>query len=212
MKKWKCLICDYIHEGETPPDKCPVCGAESSSFVEITETSEDLPSAAATTQAEPSFDESAEQVVQGTLAKTILKFHLHPITVHAPNGITPMAFIFLLIAAVFGVLSLDQAAFYSFIFTLLSIPVVLFTGYVTWQQKYQGALTSIFKIKIAASIVSVILLCVLVFWRLIAPDIFSVGGMPMLIYLVLALGLVGAVGLAGHLGGKLVFKTGSEQH
>lgn len=23
---WKCEVCGYIHEGPTPPDKCPVCG------------------------------------------------------------------------------------------------------------------------------------------------------------------------------------------
>ena len=28
MKKWRCLVCGYIHEGEEPPDKCPVCGGE----------------------------------------------------------------------------------------------------------------------------------------------------------------------------------------
>ncbi len=212
MKKWECSICGYIHEGETPPDKCPVCGAESSAFVEITESSEGLVSAASAAQAELLFDEPAEQVAQGSLAVMILKFHLHPITVHAPNGITPMAFTFLLIAAVFGALSLDQAAFYSFVFTLLSMPAVLFTGYVTWKQKYRGAPTSIFKIKIGAAIVSIILLCILVFWRMIDPNIFSARGTPMVIYLLLALGVLGAVGLAGHLGGKLVFKTGSSHH
>lgn len=26
MKKWVCNVCGYIHEGETPPDICPICG------------------------------------------------------------------------------------------------------------------------------------------------------------------------------------------
>lgn len=26
MKKWRCTVCGYIHEGDTPPDVCPVCG------------------------------------------------------------------------------------------------------------------------------------------------------------------------------------------
>lgn len=38
MKKFKCTICGYIHEGETPPEKCPQCGAPASKFVEVTET------------------------------------------------------------------------------------------------------------------------------------------------------------------------------
>ncbi|MGG7060587.1 rubredoxin-like domain-containing protein, partial [Clostridium tertium] len=26
MKKFVCTVCGYIHEGEQPPSKCPVCG------------------------------------------------------------------------------------------------------------------------------------------------------------------------------------------
>ncbi|MGL5479414.1 MAG: rubredoxin-like domain-containing protein, partial [Clostridium sp.] len=26
MKKFVCTVCGYIHEGETAPEKCPVCG------------------------------------------------------------------------------------------------------------------------------------------------------------------------------------------
>ncbi|MGR3174036.1 MAG: rubredoxin-like domain-containing protein [Candidatus Scalindua sp.] len=25
MKKWKCSVCDYVHEGDTPPVECPHC-------------------------------------------------------------------------------------------------------------------------------------------------------------------------------------------
>jgi nitrite reductase (NADH) large subunit len=32
MKKWRCRICGYIHEGDTPPDYCPICGAKSDEF------------------------------------------------------------------------------------------------------------------------------------------------------------------------------------
>lgn len=32
-KKWKCLICGYIHEGNTPPEICPVCGAFKYQFI-----------------------------------------------------------------------------------------------------------------------------------------------------------------------------------
>jgi rubrerythrin len=33
MKKWRCKICGYVHEGENPPDKCPVCGVSEDQFV-----------------------------------------------------------------------------------------------------------------------------------------------------------------------------------
>ena len=32
-RKWKCAVCGYIHEGEEPPEKCPVCGASKNQFV-----------------------------------------------------------------------------------------------------------------------------------------------------------------------------------
>ena len=25
MTKFVCTICGYVHEGDTPPEKCPVC-------------------------------------------------------------------------------------------------------------------------------------------------------------------------------------------
>lgn len=36
MKKWKCLVCGYIYEGENPPEVCPVCGVGSDQFKEET--------------------------------------------------------------------------------------------------------------------------------------------------------------------------------
>ena len=34
MKKFVCTVCGYIHEGDSAPDVCPVCGAKSDKFVE----------------------------------------------------------------------------------------------------------------------------------------------------------------------------------
>ena len=34
MKKWICTICGYVHEGDTPPDVCPQCGAPAEKFEE----------------------------------------------------------------------------------------------------------------------------------------------------------------------------------
>ena len=32
MAKWVCSVCGYVHEGDTPPEKCPVCNAPASKF------------------------------------------------------------------------------------------------------------------------------------------------------------------------------------
>ncbi|MDD4714958.1 MAG: NADH peroxidase [Oscillospiraceae bacterium] len=34
MKKFVCSVCGYVHEGDTPPEQCPVCKAPASKFVE----------------------------------------------------------------------------------------------------------------------------------------------------------------------------------
>ncbi|MDR1536810.1 MAG: NADH peroxidase [Clostridiales bacterium] len=33
MMKYICSICGYVHEGDTPPEKCPQCGVPASKFV-----------------------------------------------------------------------------------------------------------------------------------------------------------------------------------
>ena len=37
MKKFVCIICGYVHEGDCPPEKCPQCGAPASKFKEQAE-------------------------------------------------------------------------------------------------------------------------------------------------------------------------------
>ena len=34
MKKWVCSVCGYVHEGDTPPESCPVCKAPAEKFNE----------------------------------------------------------------------------------------------------------------------------------------------------------------------------------
>jgi rubrerythrin len=34
MKKWVCSVCGYVHEGDTPPERCPVCRQPAEKFIE----------------------------------------------------------------------------------------------------------------------------------------------------------------------------------
>ena len=34
MKKFVCTVCGYVHEGETAPEVCPVCGVGADKFIE----------------------------------------------------------------------------------------------------------------------------------------------------------------------------------
>ena len=38
MKKFICTVCGYIHEGDSAPEKCPLCKAPASKFKEMEET------------------------------------------------------------------------------------------------------------------------------------------------------------------------------
>lgn len=35
MKRFVCTVCGYIHEGEEPPEVCPICKADKSKFNEV---------------------------------------------------------------------------------------------------------------------------------------------------------------------------------
>ena len=34
-KKFRCLVCGYVYEGENPPAECPQCHAPASKFAEV---------------------------------------------------------------------------------------------------------------------------------------------------------------------------------
>ena len=37
MSKWVCQVCGYVHEGDQPPEECPVCHVGADKFTEQTE-------------------------------------------------------------------------------------------------------------------------------------------------------------------------------
>ena len=38
MKKFICAVCGYVHEGDNPPEKCPLCGVGPEKFKELNDT------------------------------------------------------------------------------------------------------------------------------------------------------------------------------
>ena len=151
MKKWKCLVCGYIHTGDEPPEKCPVCGADKSKFVEVTEEEKVAEATSETTGPSTGNAKTTPATLYQKAAALVLKYHLHPISVHTPNGLLPVAVIFLGLAIVFHLASFELAAFYNLVFVLLSMPVVIATGYIEWQERYQGSRTTIFLAKLCCA-------------------------------------------------------------
>ena len=63
MKKWECTICGYIHEGDAPPDECPLCGAGPEYFKEVVDSAEEAP-AEAEAQSEAQPEEQADTAAE----------------------------------------------------------------------------------------------------------------------------------------------------
>ncbi len=47
VKAWRCALCGYVHRGEAPPERCPVCGAPASDFESFDESPASAPAAPA---------------------------------------------------------------------------------------------------------------------------------------------------------------------
>lgn len=209
-KRWRCTVCGYVHKGDRPPEKCPVCDAPEKMFIEIDEDGktigelkQDEPDTAMATLETTALKPSSS--LFDKLVALSLKLHLHPITVHFPNGVLPAVLVFLCISVYFNNTAFETAAHYNLIFVLIMMPVVLLTGFIEWQKRYKGIKSAIFIIKIICSLIVLALVNVLVFWRLLDPEVLAEGSPTRLIYLGVAAGMLAAAGLAGHLGGKLVF-------
>ncbi|MBF0572469.1 MAG: rubredoxin [Desulfamplus sp.] len=231
MKKWKCTICRYIHEGDEPPERCPICKAPASKFIlvesEIDQKSKDalrikaLEKQIAERKAIIEASKPRGLRFYAAFQNFLVKHHAHPISVHFPNGLLPVAVTFFVLAFILNMLCLSNnttntcsidgiitmlstAGFLNILFVLLVLPFVIFAGYVEWIKKYNKAMTSLFIIKITAAAVTAITSVFNVVWYIIDPGVLSSN--LSFLFILLNLIMLASAGIAGHLGGKLVFK------
>ena len=216
MKKWRCTVCGYIHEGEEPPEICPVCGADRSKFVEI--VAEENGEKKSKTKIDPLEPETEANVADapGTtldplskydrIYQLMVKHHVHPISVHIPNGLLPVSVLFIFLAVIFKFTGLSQAAFYNLIFVVFSMPLVLFSGVIVWQKKYNGAMTTLFLTKMICGGVVSLTAMILVVWSIVDPGVLSLTSTHLVAFIFVNMVMLGAAVTAGFLGGKLVFR------
>jgi len=195
MKKWKCSVCGYIHKGDEPPEQCPVCGADRSKFVEL--LSEE------TTRAEAASPFSR---VYHAVSGLISKHHVHPIFVHIPNGVLPLSVIFIILSVLFHLDGLGSAAFYNMLFVVLTMPIVLVSGFIDWQTRYGGHLNRLFITKMICGALVFVISLFLVIWRILDPVVAGPSSSTRWGFLFIHLILLAPAVIAGFLGGKLVFK------
>ena len=230
MKAWQCSVCKYIHKGESPPAKCPVCGVDASKFVEINldsipektpkrEKPVNRPGSGASEKEEavkrPELDASQQkenvkkvpEIKETGLEKInslLIRHHAHPVLVHTPNGILPLAVILFLWAWIFDYDFLARVAFINLIFVVITLPLVLLTGILEWKKKYNGAMTNIFKLKILAAAITSASCAISLVWFLLDPKVLS--SPQALIFIFINIIMLICAGIAGYIGGKLVFK------
>lgn len=181
-KKWKCTVCGYIHEGEQPPDFCPVCGADRSKFIPV------------------------EQAKDNLLHDMAATFVLHPVAAHFPNGLIPTAALFLLLALGSASPYLEHAAFYSLAVVLVVIPVSMVSGIHDWQKRFHGERATIFYKKIGLAGTLLVLVLTVVGLRYDRTSLLAETGTGKWVYLGLVLAMLPIVALLGHFGAKLAYQ------
>ncbi len=201
-RRRKCTVCGYIHETDEPLNNCPICKAAAEKFIEIDSAGNEI---AAAGEKEEKAAEPAQRKKPGLLVRLLMLLHVHPISAHLPNGILPVAVIFLAISIFLGLQGFETAAFYNLVAVLIAMPLVLLTGYTEWKNRYRAAKTFLFITKISCAVIVTVTLAILVAWRIIEPGVAGPDSPFRLIYFGIAAVMLAATAVAGHLGGKLVF-------
>lgn len=191
MKKiWRCTVCGYLHEGETPPVVCPVCHADASKFVLVT--------------AEPEADQPPAQP-PGLLREMLDTLVPHAISAHFPNALIPVVALFLGLFVLFGRESFATTAVSLLVVAVLSVVPTFVTGFYDWKTAYGGERAPIFRKKIVLAIVLLMLGLIALGWRWSHPQLLIDGGWPAWLFMALIVGMLACVTLLGHYGGILVF-------
>jgi amino acid transporter len=140
------------------------------------------------------------------LFEMMTKFHGHPISVHIPNGLLPIVVLFIFLSALFNITGMASAATYNLGAVALSMPLVLFFGWVDWQNRFNGAFTHVFIVKIACGIIVTVTAWFLFIWLLVNPEVVTTPQSSRVAFFMINLIMLGAAGTAGWYGGKLVFR------
>ena len=132
--------------------------------------------------------------------------HIHPMLVHFPQALFPVAFTSFCLYMATGIKELEAGAFVAVLFGALAVPVTIGTGFFDWWNRYQAYMTSVFRIKITGSFILMALAGPAAALRAYHPD---VAVLPLTGLGWMYFGLLGACIAAcvvlGHYGGKLVF-------
>ncbi len=204
-RRWRCTVCGYVHEGEAPPDSCPVCAQPWHRFAPLVEGAGGGSVSAETGDA-VTDDAVTDDTPAGGLGGLIASLHAHPVTSHIPNGGLPLSLMAWIAYLVLDHEALGLTSIYLLLAAALVIPVTFASGWSDAVTRYGSSTGGVFpQKKVLGVVLSVTTLAAAVWLVLGGLGTPPAGAVPVTIYTVL---LVAANGLAvrlGMLGGKLVF-------
>jgi rubredoxin len=191
-KTWRCTVCGYLHKGDSPPDICPVCGAEASKFELVDEGSvtglAGLP-----------------EKVSNLLKEMTDAFVPHAVATHFPCALVPTALLFLALALLIDLAAFEDVFFALLIVAVLTVPSAFGTGIYDWKKRLGGRPAPIIKKKTVLGLILFVLGIITVLWRWQDPQLLKAGGWPVVVFILLLLAMLGCVTLLGHYGSLLVF-------
>ena len=131
---------------------------------------------------------------------------IHPMFVHFPQALFPVAFGAFCLYLATGVRVFEAGAFACALFGLLAAPLTTASGFLDWWTHYKAYMTSVFKIKITGSFVLMALAGPTVLLRASHPDlaVLPLAGLGWVYFGLLAACTATCV-VIGYYGGKLVF-------
>ncbi|MFO7766835.1 MAG: DUF2231 domain-containing protein [Pelovirga sp.] len=189
-KKWRCTVCGYVHEGDLPPESCPVCHAGAEKFVPVEDTAAGLP---------------IVSELKAELRQIYEVFAPHAVAAHFPTALVPTAILFLLIGLLFDYRPLEFAAFAVLVVAVVVVPITMVTGLIIRHKDYQASSSAVFRKKIALAWVLLAVGAVTLLWRFWYPEVMVANGSSTVFYFVLHLVMFICVTLLGHYGATLVY-------
>ena len=185
-------------------------GADLTEYIEAaphgTEVLEKFPQIGVLKPEKEPLDEGVPDFLLAILRKyPMLRRHPHPMTVHFPIAFNILFPVLNLLYLLTGKTSFEASAFHVLVASLIMTPVAMLTGPYNWWLNYGGKWTYIIVIKMASSLVLMVLILAVFLWRLISPEIMLKPSGARIIYLLLSFILPVVVTVLGWFGARMTF-------
>jgi predicted heme/steroid binding protein/uncharacterized membrane protein len=138
-------------------------------------------------------------------AERILDEHPHPISVHFPIALCIAAALFSALTLIIDEPALHEAAFYNLMLAILTTPVALFTGVLSWYYNYSGIWTHIYRMKTYLSIMLVMEFIIVLVVRYALDG--GGGEVGFWVNMITVIAMAPTVMALGYYGGKITFPS-----